>query len=148
MAAAAILARAACPWLLSSHPPRAHPSCAAQRRPAPTPPPRGPHSVFGRPSTLSLVGHPLGLCVPHSASARPSVAAIHCCTPNPQSTIAATACTTTTTAAPPGEDHRRRDIVSRSQLKTPRQGRTHMLQMHVSSVSYVSEVCCNCFILM
>ena len=53
----------------------------------------------------------------------------------------------------PGVTWRRLSSAGTSSLavgrsKTPWQGRTHMMQIHVSSVSDVSKVCCNCSILM
>jgi hypothetical protein len=65
-----------------------HPSCTAQRHPAPTPPPR----------IHPPAGHPLGLRAPHSA-----YAAIHRRVSNLYSPVVATMCIATTTPTPPGE---------------------------------------------
>jgi hypothetical protein len=97
-----------------------------------------PRSTAPRPLRLRAAIHSASTCPAPPPCGHPPRA------PNPHSTVAATACTTTTTPtpAPSGEGRRRPGH------HLPRStGRTCMLQMHVLSVLDVSEVCCNCFIL-
>jgi hypothetical protein len=114
----------------------APPSCARSLTPpspvrAPIPhytaPPRA-HSASTWPSTLSSA-------TIHSSST--------CPTPPPRSHPSRPSTATCPIRTHPWRPHR---LLQSAEDTTA--GRTRMLQMHVSSVSDILEVCCNCFILM
>jgi hypothetical protein len=112
-----------------------------------TPPPRVPHLAPGRLTPPS----PCTSTLSCATQCRPSplrlvVAAIHhsasiCVSPSGHGMHQAT-----TTPAPLGEDSRWAGTLSHVVGRRHHGRRTYMLQMHVLSVSDVSEVCCKCFI--